>query len=114
MRFKKRSQNERFAQLELAVTQNAMKNLADSQLLPEPLKDHSGSDLLCRGLNIGVTSGGKNQKNFLGESGQGPDDGFDIAACAKLIHPPYGGDDPLADFSSFPAILDELEVFVAA
>ena len=100
--------------LELAVAQNTMKNLSDPQLLPKPLKNQCGSDLLCRGLNIGVAPGGKNQEDLFGKSGQGSDDGFNIAACAKLIHPAYGGDDPLADFSSFPAVLDELEVFVAA
>ena len=100
--------------LELAVVQNAMKNLADPKLLPKPLKDHCGSDLLCRGLNIGVTPGGKDQKNLLGKSREGSDDSFDIAACAKLIHPAYCGDNPLADFFPFPAVLDELEVFVAA
>jgi hypothetical protein len=100
--------------LEFAVAQNAMKNLADPHLLPKPLKDHSGADLLCRGLNIGVTPGGKNQEDLFGETGQRPYDGFDIAVCAKLIHPAYGGDNPLADFLSFPAILDKLEVFVAA
>jgi hypothetical protein len=99
---------------ELAAPENAMKNLADPQLLPKPLKDHSRADLLCRGSNIGVAPGRKNQEDLFGEAGQRSDDGFDITACAKLIHPPYGGNNPLADFLSVPAILDELEVFVAA
>lgn len=64
-----------------------MKNLSDPQLLPKSFKNDGGTDFLCRGLDIGVAPGGMNETNFLGESGQGPDDGFDIAACAKLIQP---------------------------
>ena len=99
---------------ELAVSENTMKDLADSQFLPKPLKDQGGTDLLCRGLGVGVASGRKNQQDLLGKSGEGPDDGFDITACAKLIHPAYRGNNPLADFLPFPAVLDELEIFVAA
>jgi len=98
---------------ELAAIENAMKNLADSQLLPKPLKDQGGADLLCRGLDIGITPNRKNQKNLFGKSRELPDDGFDIAACAKLIHSAYCGDNPLADFLPFPAVLDKLEIFVS-
>jgi hypothetical protein len=99
---------------ELAVSDNTMKNFSDSQFLPKSLKDQGRSDLLCRGLGVGVASGRKNQQYLLGKPGEGPDDGFDIATCAKLIHPANSGDNPLADFLSFPAVLDELEIFVAA
>jgi hypothetical protein len=99
---------------ELAVADNTMKNFANPQFLPKPLKDQGGADLLCRGLDVGVASGRKNQQDLLRKPGEGPDDGFDIAACAKIIHPAYSGDNPLADFLSFPAVLDELEIFVAA
>jgi hypothetical protein len=99
---------------ELAVSDNTMKNFADSQFLPKPLKDQGGTDLLCRGLDVGVSSGRKNQQDLLGKSGEGSDDGFDISTCAKLIHPAYRGNNPLADFFPFPAVLDELEIFVVA
>jgi hypothetical protein len=53
---------------ELAVSDNTMKNFANPQFLPKPLKDQGGSDLLCRGLEVGVASGRKNQNNLLGKS----------------------------------------------
>jgi hypothetical protein len=49
---------------------------------------------------------------LFGESGKGSDHGFNISTGVKLIHSAYGGDNPLGNLLSLPAVLDKLEVLI--
>jgi len=97
-------------ELELPVRQKPTDDLADPQFLPEPLADQRWSDLLR--IRPDVAFSGQNQKDFLGKSGKGAYQVLDLSLLLDLIHPSDGGNNPLDGSGAFPAVLDDLEVFI--
>jgi hypothetical protein len=94
----------------LSLWLKAVNDLADLQLLPEPLADQGRSDLPRIRPDIALC--GEDQQHFFRKSREGTYQVLDLSLLLNLIHPPDRGDNPLDGLGPFSAVLDDLEVLI--
>jgi hypothetical protein len=79
-------------------------------LLPESLKDQSRTDAAAgvgREFPLDMVS---QDQDRLGQAGTGDEQSVELSASLEFIKPPQGGDDPLTGATTFPAVLNDLEI----
>ena len=87
-----------------------LEDLWNSQLFPQPLENESGA-YPC-GFCTNVASAGKDKEGLFRKPRQGANQGFHFPLGVHLIEPAKRCDNLLVDLGTFPAVFDDLEVFV--
>jgi hypothetical protein len=97
-------------ELIVAALEELTDHVLATGLLPESLKDQSRTDAAAgvgRELPLGMVS---QDQNRLGQAGTGDEQSVELSAALEFIKPPQGGDDPLPGATTFPAVLNDLEI----